>query len=136
MARKIFIGAPLSTWEQRAFSQRLKEVLSEAGHDVTLPQDFKDEKNGLGLTAAWRRAVESADLVLALTDSGDVDPAAGFIMGLACALGVPIVELRTDFNPRRGTAPETDRLLESAAGKTVLATGNVFSDAVKAVEDE
>jgi nucleoside 2-deoxyribosyltransferase len=74
--------------------------LTEAGHKVFLPQAAIEQLETLEAEAIFRLDVEgvrSADAVVAVLDGADPDSGTSFECGLAFALGIPIVAVRTDF---------------------------------------
>jgi nucleoside 2-deoxyribosyltransferase len=97
---RLYLAGPLFTQAERAWNLRLAAVLTEAGHDVFLPQV---EIQTLEVPAAddiFRIDVDGvrvADALVAILDGADADSGTSFECGLAYALGIPIVAVRTDF---------------------------------------
>lgn len=104
---KVFIAAPLFSQAEREFNLKLDEFLRKHGFETILPQRDVGElweqvrKHG---RRAYRaiyegdlRALEVADIVVAVLDGPDVDSGTAFEVGYACAKGKPVVGLKTDM---------------------------------------
>jgi nucleoside 2-deoxyribosyltransferase len=97
---RLYVAGPLFTQAERAWNERLAAALAEAGHDVFLPQTEVKAIATLDADAIFRidiDGVRSADAVVAILDGPDPDSGTSFECGLAYALGIPIVAIRTDF---------------------------------------
>ena len=97
---RLYLAGPLFTQAERAWNLRLATTLTEAGHDVFLPQAEVQKIETLDADAIFRvdvDGVRSADAVVAVLDGADADSGTSFECGLAHALGIPIVAVRTDF---------------------------------------
>lgn len=97
---RLYVAGPLFTQAERAWNLHLAQALSDVGYDVFLPQtEVKaissldaDEVFGVDISG-----VRSADALVAILDGADADSGTSFECGLAFALGIPIVAVRTDF---------------------------------------
>ena len=97
---RLYLAGPLFTQAERAWNLRLATALTEAGHDVFLPQVEIQTIETLDADAIFRLDVDgvrSADALVAILDGADADSGTSFECGLAHALGIPIVAVRTDF---------------------------------------
>jgi nucleoside 2-deoxyribosyltransferase len=97
---QIYIAGPLFSQAERGWNAALAGALTEAGHKVFLPQAAIEQLETLEAEAIFRLDVEgvrSADAVVAVLDGADPDSGTSFECGLAFALGIPIVAVRTDF---------------------------------------
>jgi nucleoside 2-deoxyribosyltransferase len=97
---RLYVAGPLFTQAERAWNERLAAVLATAGHDVFLPQTEVKAIASLDADTIFRvdvDGVRSAEAVVAVLDGADPDSGTCFECGLAYALGIPIVALRTDF---------------------------------------
>ena len=111
VASPLGFSAPGRLWSE----QVLLPLLDKAGIEVLDPwADQGDLGTGLAMPAGEARVrslfaasrdlaqknfamVRAADAVLAVLDGTDVDSGTATEMGYACALGTPVVGLRTDF---------------------------------------
>ena len=97
---RLYVAGPLFTQAERAWNERLAAALADAGHDVFLPQTEVKEITSLDADTIFQvdvDGVRSAEAVVAILDGADPDSGTCFECGLAYALGIPIVALRTDF---------------------------------------
>jgi nucleoside 2-deoxyribosyltransferase len=97
---RIYLAGPLFTQAERGWNHRLRVALTLAGHSVFLPQDEIQSLPELEANAVFQLDVEgvrSADAVVAVLDGADPDSGTCFECGLAYALGIPIVAVRSDF---------------------------------------
>ncbi len=96
----LYLAGPLFTQAERAWNLLLAERLNRAGHVVFLPQVEVKAISTLDAETIFRvdvDGVRSADAVVAIVNGADPDSGTSFECGLAYALGVPIVLIRTDF---------------------------------------
>lgn len=97
---KLYFAGPLFTQGERLWNARIAGLLAEAGHIVFLPQTEVGAIASLEADAIFQvdvDGVRSADAVVAVLDGADADSGTSFECGLAYALGLPIVVVRTDF---------------------------------------
>jgi len=136
---KVYLAGPLFSQPERRWNREVAERLErETGCSVILPQDFK---TGEGLSGSKHCAaifqkcvegVEEADVVLAVVDGSDADSGTAFEMGYACALGKPIIGIRTDY--RRQQERGTNLMLSRACSAFVHVSS--FNEDVGAVVAE
>ena len=96
----LYLAGPLFTQAERAWNLRLASLLTQAGHSVFLPQTEVKAIASLHADAIFQidvDGVRSAEAVVAILDGADPDSGTSFECGLAYALGLPIVVVRTDF---------------------------------------
>ena len=142
---RLYFAGPLFTQAERAWNLRLATALTEAGHDVFLPQVEIQTIETLEADAVFRLDVDgvrSADALVAVLDGADADSGTCFECGLAHALGIPIVAVRTDFrgggDDLPGQAlPTINLMLAQAAARAVHLPGPsvAFEVIAKAILD-
>jgi nucleoside 2-deoxyribosyltransferase len=97
---RLYVAGPLFTQAERAWNEQLAASLTAAGHDVFLPQTEVKAIASLDADTIFQidvDGVRSAEAVVAILDGADPDSGTCFECGLAFALGIPIVAVRTDF---------------------------------------
>lgn len=102
---RVYLSAPLFTQQERIWNRMLARALTEqiAGLDVVLPQDIKfggsynRSADFPKLYQACLDELAACDVTLAVLDGPDVDSGTAFEVGYACALGLPVIGIRTDF---------------------------------------
>jgi nucleoside 2-deoxyribosyltransferase len=97
---RIYLAGPLFTQAERAWNAAIAVRLTEAGHEVFLPQSEIQQLETLEAEPIFRLDVEgvcSADLLVAVLDGADPDSGTCFECGLAFGRGIPILAVRTDF---------------------------------------
>jgi nucleoside 2-deoxyribosyltransferase len=144
----LYLAAPLFTQAERSWNLRLAALLSGAGHDVFLPQAEVLAIETLDAETIFRvdvDGVRSADAIVAVLDGADPDSGTSFECGLAFALGLPIVLVRTDFRAGGDALPgqklaTVNLMLAQAASAVVNLTSPISSldelasEVVKALE--
>jgi nucleoside 2-deoxyribosyltransferase len=125
---RIYFAGPLFTQAERAWNAWLGAALTAAGHTVFLPQVAVQSLATLEADAIFRLDVDgvaSADAVLAILDGADPDSGTAFECGMAYALGIPVVVVRTDFRAGGDALPgqrlATINLMLSQAATSVVA---------------
>ncbi len=125
---RLYLAGPLFTQAERAWNLRLAALLSGAGHSVFLPQVEVQAIATLDAETIFRvdrDGVRSADAVVAILDGADADSGTSFECGLAYALGLPIVLVRTDFRGGGDALPgqklATVNLMLAQAATAVIA---------------
>lgn len=97
---RLYFAGPLFTQAERAWNAAVAASLADAGHSVFLPQTEIKTLDSLQADPIFRLDVEgvrAADAMIAVLDGADPDSGTCFECGLAFALGIPIVAIRTDF---------------------------------------
>jgi len=100
---RIYLAAPLFSEAEQAYNLALHDLLERHLFDVYLPQDVGDTSHTRSrdehatIFAQHLRALQDADIVVAVIDGADADSGTSWEMGYAYALGKRVVALRTDF---------------------------------------
>lgn len=127
---QLYLAGPLFSQAERAWNAALANALIAAGHQVFLPQSAIEQLETLEADAIFQLDVEgvrSADAVVAVLDGADPDSGTSFECGLAFALGIPIVAVRTDFRAGGDAlpgqrVPTINLMLSQAVSAEVLLT--------------
>lgn len=138
---RIYLAGPLFTQAERAWNRGLAAALRRHGHDVFLPQDEVQDLASLDADAIFRLDVEGvrgAEAVVAVLDGADADSGTCFECGLAFALGIPIVAVRTDFRGGGDALPNqrlatVNLMLSQAAAAVVHVPDPTSGDVAEAV---
>lgn len=124
---RLYFAGPLFTQGERAWNRAVADALVGAGHQVFLPQTEVQALETLDADTIFRvdvDGVRSADAVVAVLDGADPDSGTCFECGLAYALGIPIVAVRTDFraggDALPGQALATINLMLSQAATAIV----------------
>ncbi|MEO6807977.1 MAG: nucleoside 2-deoxyribosyltransferase [Isosphaeraceae bacterium] len=124
---RLYVAGPLFTQAERIWNTALAAHLTEGGHEVFLPQTEVQNIAALDADTIVRidvDGVRAAETVVAILDGADADSGTCFECGLAFALGIPIVAIRTDFRgggdalPGQGLA--TINLMLSQAASAIV----------------
>jgi nucleoside 2-deoxyribosyltransferase len=97
---RLYLAGPLFTQAERAWNARLAAALADAATTSSSPRTrFKAiaSLHADTIFAVDVDGVRSAEAVVAIMDGADPDSGTSFEAGLAYALGIPIVLVRTDF---------------------------------------
>jgi nucleoside 2-deoxyribosyltransferase len=99
----VYLAGPLFTLAERMFNQALVDaIVDHAAQDqpnsmtIYVPQAIT-EKNPTSIYFKHMRALNAADVVVAIADGADPDSGTAFEMGFASAREIPIIAVRTDF---------------------------------------
>lgn len=124
----LYLAGPLFTQAERDWNARLADRVRWAGHSVFLPQTEVQAISTLDAETIFRvdvDGVRAADAVVAVLDGADPDSGTSFEVGLAFALGIPVVLVRTDFRAGGDALPgqrlATVNLMLSQAASGVVA---------------
>ena len=132
---RIYLAAPLFSAAERSYNAFITGLLKENLFDVCLPQDAGDDSAGRDrnvqdrLFAANKKALEEADIVVAIIDGADADSGTAWEMGYAFAGGKRVIALRTDFR-HVGACERVNLMLEQSA--TVVTSPEQLLDALNA----
>ena len=125
---RLYFAGPLFTQAERDWNRRIAARLVAIGHDVFLPQQEVHNLASLQADAIFALdvgGVRSADALVAVLDGADADSGTSFECGLAFALNIPIIMLRTDFrgggDALPGQALGTINLMLSQAAAAIVA---------------
>jgi nucleoside 2-deoxyribosyltransferase len=137
----LYLAGPLFTQAERAWNLRLASLLTQAGHSVFLPQTEVQAiatRSAITIFRVDVDGVRSADAIVAILDGADPDSGTSFECGVAFALGIPIVAVRTDFRGGGDALPDQKMeavnlmLSEAATGFVVRADPAAGVDEVAA----
>jgi nucleoside 2-deoxyribosyltransferase len=124
----LYLAGPLFTQAERVWNLALAAALETAGHSVFLPQIEVQNLSELEADAIFRvdvDGVRSADALVAVLDGADADSGTCFECGLAYALGIPIVAVRSDFRGGGDALPgqklATVNLMLAQAARAIVA---------------
>jgi nucleoside 2-deoxyribosyltransferase/predicted secreted protein len=122
---RIYLAAPLFSEAERTYNAALAAVLEKNLFDVYLPQDtggdsgIRDGPEQNRLFSRNLQALKESNIIVAIIEGADADSGTAWEMGYACALGKPVIALRTDFR-RVGHHEHVNLMLEQSA--TVVTT--------------
>lgn len=105
---RLYFAGPLFTQAERAWNRQVAQILEAAGHQVFLPQNGIQGHPSADAESIFRKDVEgvaNADALIAVLDGADADSGTCFECGLAYALGIPILAVRTDFRASGDNLP-------------------------------
>lgn len=102
---RIYQAGPLFSEAECNWHKQFKEKLESSGYEVVWPGELitSDKLEAWGNEAARkimetdRDALLSCDVVVALLDGTQVDDGTAWEIGFACAKGIPVIGIRTDF---------------------------------------
>nr|MDO8098741.1 nucleoside 2-deoxyribosyltransferase [Candidatus Njordarchaeota archaeon] len=98
---RVFFAAPLFSEAERDFNSKAARLLRGEGFEVWLAQEHRfiersSIKEKRSIFEEDVEALKKSDLIVAVLDGVDVDSGVAFEIGFACALGKPILGLKTD----------------------------------------
>lgn len=117
---RVYLAAPLFSEAERTFNASVARLLETNLFEVHLPQeagddtDTRDTREQVRLFLLNKKALEDADIIVAIIDGADADSGTAWEMGYAYALGKPVIALRTDFR-RVGRHEQVNLMLEQSA---------------------
>lgn len=117
---RVYLAAPLFSEAERRFNEALREFLQARFYDVYLPQESGEDGNTRDPSSQQDmfdmhvRALDEADVVVAVVDGADADSGTSWEMGYAYARGKSVIALRTDFR-RSGLHEHVNFMLERSA---------------------
>jgi nucleoside 2-deoxyribosyltransferase len=117
---RVYLAAPLFSEAERSYNAALAALLREHLFDVHVPQETGDDTDQRDLPEHARiyeqnkKALDEADLVVAVIDGADADSGTAWEMGYARGLNKPVFALRTDFR-RVGLHEHVNLMLEQSA---------------------
>jgi nucleoside 2-deoxyribosyltransferase/predicted secreted protein len=131
---QVYLAAPLFSEAERSYNRSIEELLRKNFFDVYLPQQAGDdseirEKAEQQLIFSKNlKALENADIIVAIIDGADADSGTAWEMGYAFARGKKVIGLRTDFR-RSGNHEKVNFMLEESA--IVVTSTNQLLDEIK-----
>jgi nucleoside 2-deoxyribosyltransferase/predicted secreted protein len=117
---RIYLAAPLFSEAEREYNRAIAGLAKENFYDVFLPQEngdisaTRDGQAHLRIFEQNKRALDDADMVVAIIDGADADSGTAWEMGYASALSKPVIALRTDFR-QVGKEELVNLMLEQSA---------------------
>jgi nucleoside 2-deoxyribosyltransferase/predicted secreted protein len=130
----IYLAAPLFSEGERTYNLSIARQLRNNFFDVYLPQEAGDDSPTREKTEQGRifsdnlKALDNADIIVAIIDGADADSGTTWEMGYAFAHGKQVIALRTDFR-RSGCYEKVNLMLEESA--TVVTSTIHLLDAIK-----
>jgi nucleoside 2-deoxyribosyltransferase/predicted secreted protein len=131
---RVYLAAPLFSESERVYNLSVAEQLRNNFFEVYLPQEAGDDSDTRNKEEQVRifsenlRALQNADIIVAIIDGADADSGTAWEMGYAYANGKKVIALRTDFR-RSGTYEKVNLMLEESS--TVVTSIEYLLDAVK-----
>ena len=131
---QVYLAAPLFSEAERSYNRSIEELLEKNCFDVYLPQQAGDDSE-IREKAEQRlifsknlKALENADIIVAIIDGADADSGTAWEMGYAFARGKKVIGLRTDFR-KSGNHEKVNFMLEESA--IVVTNTNQLLDEIK-----
>ncbi|HPP79044.1 nucleoside 2-deoxyribosyltransferase, partial [Methanospirillum sp.] len=100
---KVYLAAPLFSESECDYNRKIADILTGYALQVHLPQDCGDSEHSRDLSiqqkifASNLRALDNADIIIAIIDGADADSGTSWEIGYAYAKRKKIISLRTDF---------------------------------------
>jgi nucleoside 2-deoxyribosyltransferase/predicted secreted protein len=122
----VYLAAPLFSEAERAYNLSIAGQLRNNFFNVYLPQEAGDDSPARNREEQGRifsenlKALENADIIVAILDGADADSGTAWEIGYAYARGKPVIALRTDFR-RSGNYENVNLMLEESS-KVVSST--------------
>ena len=132
---RVYLAAPLFSDAERTYNSLIAGLLKKNLFEVYLPQDTGDDSEGRDrhvqeqLFTMNKKAIEQADIIVAIIDGADADSGTAWEMGYAYALGKTVIALRTDFR-HVGAGEYVNLMLEQSA--VVVTTHEKLLEALNA----
>jgi nucleoside 2-deoxyribosyltransferase len=123
---RVYLAAPLFSEPERAYNLSVAGRMRDNFFEVFLPQEASDDSDTRNKEEQVRifsenlRALENADIIVAIIDGADADSGTAWEMGFAFAHGKQVIALRTDFR-RVGMHEQVNLMLEESS-KVVSST--------------
>jgi nucleoside 2-deoxyribosyltransferase len=117
---RVYLAAPLFSEAERAYNLSIAGQLRNDFFNVYLPQEAGDDSAARNKEEQVRifsenlKALENADIIVAIIDGADADSGTAWEMGYAYAHGKPVIALRTDFR-RSGGHEKVNLMLEESS---------------------
>jgi nucleoside 2-deoxyribosyltransferase len=123
--QQVYLAAPLFSQMERQWNRAFAERLAVhcPGIEVILPQDFRvagaynDPRHFGDLFGRCTAALKASDAVVAVLDGADADSGVSFEVGVAWALGIPVVGVRSDY--REGQEKGLNLMLAQGCSRVV-----------------
>jgi nucleoside 2-deoxyribosyltransferase len=101
-AVRLYLAAPLFSEAEKRFNLYLRDQINRSGYETYLPQEQGEEarhrakKDDKAVFFRHIQALNKVDAVVAVCDGPDADSGTAWEAGYACAMGTPVIVLRTD----------------------------------------
>jgi nucleoside 2-deoxyribosyltransferase/predicted secreted protein len=131
---RVYFAAPLFSEGERAYNLSIAQILRNNCFDVFLPQEVGDDSHTRNKEEQFwifsenLKALEKADIILAIIDGADADSGTAWEMGYAYSQKKQVIALRTDFR-RAGMYEKVNLMLEEST-KVVTSTSELL-EAIK-----
>jgi nucleoside 2-deoxyribosyltransferase/predicted secreted protein len=131
---RVYLAAPLFSESERHYNLSIATQLRNNFFEVYLPQEAGDDSEIRNKEEQTRifsenmRALQNADIIVAIIDGADADSGTAWEMGYAFANGKKVIALRTDFR-RSGRYEKVNLMLEESA--TIVTSIECLLDVVK-----
>ena len=128
---RIYLAGPLFAAGERAFNRRLRDLLTEYGYDVWLPQEHEPRSRAAkDIFLADVEGLDSSDIVLANMDGPDPDSGTCWECGYAYKKK-PVIVYRTDFRKAGDTDTTAYNLMLTESADEVVDVSDVLDDEKK-----
>jgi nucleoside 2-deoxyribosyltransferase len=117
---RLYLAAPLFSEAERFYNRFIEELLRKNFFEIYLPQgvggdsEVRDKAEQALIFSKNFKALENADIIVAIIDGADADSGTAWEMGYAFARGKRVIGLRTDFR-RSGSHEKVNLMLEESA---------------------
>jgi len=117
---RVYLAAPLFSESERVYNLSVAGQLRNNFFDVYLPQEASDDSDTRNKEEQVRifsenlKALENADIIVAIIDGADADSGTAWEMGYAKAFGKKVIAMRTDFR-RAGQEELVNLMLEQSS---------------------
>jgi nucleoside 2-deoxyribosyltransferase/predicted secreted protein len=131
---RVYLAAPLFSEAERSYNRSIEELLEKNCFDVYLPQlagddsEIREKAEQRLIFLKNLKALENADIIVAIIDGADADSGTAWEMGYAFARGKKVIGLRTDFR-KSGNHEKVNFMLEESA--IVVTNTNQLLDEIK-----
>jgi nucleoside 2-deoxyribosyltransferase/predicted secreted protein len=116
----VYLAAPLFSESERAYNLSITGYLRNNFFEVYLPQEAGDDSHvrnkeeQVQIFSENLKALENADIIVAIIDGADADSGTAWEMGYAYAHGKQVIAVRTDFR-RVGMHEQVNLMLEESS---------------------
>jgi nucleoside 2-deoxyribosyltransferase len=120
LSPRVYLAAPLFSEAEKRYNLYVHDLLVQAGYHVYLPQGqgedarHRTQEEDQTIFTGHLRALDQAQMVIAICDGADTDSGTAWEVGYAYAKGIPVIALRTD-NRMIGPERMINLMLEQSA---------------------
>jgi len=131
---RVYLAAPLFSEAERNYNLVIAGLLRKNFFEVFLPQETGDDSETRSKDEQVRifaqniKALNDADILVAIIEGADADSGTSWEMGYASALGKKVIALRTDFR-RSGSHEKVNLMLEESS--IVVTDADKLLEAIK-----